>query len=645
MENEFAAPAAKLASARQDSAPSPERLIRALRTLSAVNHALLQASSEAALLAEICRVLVEESGYRMAWISQAEHDAEKSIRPLAHAGIEEGWLATLPNTWADTERGRGPTGTAIRAGEPQVVREVLGDPRYALWRNEALRRGYASVISLPVRVDGTVTGALTIYAAEPDAFDDEERRLLVETAASLGFGISTLRARQRAGEADATIRHIANYDALTDLPNRMRLRELLAEMIVNCSRENRPFALLILSIGRFHDINEVFGYREGDKLVQEVARRVTGALLPADVAARVDENKFAVLLPKASANRATAIAKVLVGALTAPIELSGSLLEPQIGVGIALFPGHGTDPDTLIRHGNMALFQVRRGNMALFQAEQSGEDFALYSGQFDKDIAHRVSLIGGLRRAIENDELLLYCQPKVHIRSAKVCGAEALMRWRHPREGLIGPGEFVKLAERTGMISPLTHWMLDAAFRQTYAWHQAGTSNPLAVNLSAADLRDPKLLDHIRNGFATWGSEPDDMQFELTESALMEDPAGALETLSKLKSLGVRLLIDDFGTGYSSLSYLQKLPVDTIKIDQSFISRVTASEQSAAIVRFIIELAHTLKLEVVAEGVEDQATWERIAELGCDVVQGYWVSKPMPVGEFSDWQTQSRWHA
>lgn len=635
MESEMTAPGAKLSSAPHDSAPSPERLIRALRTLSAVNRALLQTSSEAALLEEICRVVVEENGYRMAWISQAEHDAEKSIRPVAHAGIEEGGLTTLHNTWADTEHGHGPAGTAIRTGEPQVMRDILSDPHYALWRDGALRRGYTSVISLPVRVDGTVTGALTIYAAQPDAFDDEEQRMFVEVAAGLGFGISTLRARQKAGVADATIGRMANYDALTGLPNRVLLRELLTRTIVNCSRENRPLALLTLSIGRFHDINEIFGYPDGDKLVQEVARRVTGALLPADVAARVEENKFAVLLPKASAGRATAIARVLVGALTAPIELAGSLLEPRIGVGIALFPGHGTDPDTLIRHGNMALFQ----------AEQRAEDFALYSDQFDKDIAHQVSLVGGLRRAIENDELLLYCQPKVHIRSAKVCGAEALVRWRHPREGLIGPGEFVKLAERTGLISPLTHWVLDAAFRQTYAWHQAGISNPLAVNLSAADLRDPKLLDQIKSGFSTWGSEPDDIQFELTESALMEDPASALETLSKLKSLGVRLLIDDFGTGYSSLSYLQKLPVDTIKIDQSFISRVTASEQSAAIVRFIIDLAHTLKLEVVAEGVEDQATWKHIAALGCDVAQGYWVSKPMPVGEFRDWQTRSRWHA
>jgi diguanylate cyclase (GGDEF)-like protein len=426
---------------------------------------------------------------------------------------------------------------------------------------------------------------------------------------------------------------IPDHDALTGLPNRALLRELLAQAIANCSRENRPLALLMLSIGHFHEIREVLGYHEGDKLMQEVVRRVTGELLPADVVARLDDDDFAVVLPNAAADRATAVAKVLVSVLTSPIDLSGFLVELRIGVGIALFPGHGTDADALIRHGNMALFQ----------AEQRGEDFVLYTSQLDKDIARLVSLISGFRRAIENDELLLYCQPKVHIASAAVCGAEALVRWRHPREGLIGPGEFVKFAESAGMIAPLTHWVLDAAFRQTYAWRQAGISNPLAVNLSAADLRDPKLIDRIKGGFATWGSEPDDMQFELTESALMEDPAGALEMLSKLKSLGVRLLIDDFGTGYSSLSYLHKLPVDTIKIDRSFISTVTASEQSAAIVRCITELAHALKLEVVAEGVEDQATWERIAAMGCDVVQGYWVSKPMPVGEFSDWKTRSRW--
>jgi diguanylate cyclase (GGDEF)-like protein len=425
----------------------------------------------------------------------------------------------------------------------------------------------------------------------------------------------------------------ADDDALTRLPNRVSLRELLGRAIASCNRENRPLALLMLSITHLREIKQILGYRESDRLVREVARRITGELLSADIVARMDADDFAVVLPAATAERATTVARLLRGALASPLDLAGFLVELRIRIGIAVFPGHGADADGL----------TRASNLALLRAEQRGEEFVLYSSQLDKEIARIVSLVGGFRRAIKNDELLLYCQPKVHVASAAVCGAEALVRWRHPSEGLIGPGEFVKLAERASLISPLTHWVLDCAFRQAYAWRRSGIRSPLAVNLSTADLRHPQLIERIKGCFATWGIATQDIQFELTESALMQDPPEALERLSRLKALGVRLLIDDFGTGYSSLSYLQKLPVDGIKIDRSFISAVTASEQSAAIVRSITELAHALKLEVVAEGVEDQATWERIARIGCDVVQGNWVSEPMPAGEFADWQARSRW--
>ena len=240
---------------------------------------------------------------------------------------------------------------------------------------------------------------------------------------------------------------------------------------------------------------------------------------------------------------------------------------------------------------------------------------------------------------------MLYCQPKVHISSRRVCGAEALVRWQHPQHGLLNPAAFIKLAENTGQITPLTYWILDAALGQSYAWREAGLAQPLAVNLSAHDLRDPRLLDRIGSSFATWGAQPDWIQFELTESTLMEDPVGALVTLARLKDLGVKLFIDDFGTGYSSLAYLQKLPVDSIKIDQSFVGKMTAKEDSAVIVRSTIELAHNLGLEVVAEGVENEETWTRLATLGCDVAQGYCISMPIPAEDFKDWEDRSRWHA
>jgi EAL domain-containing protein (putative c-di-GMP-specific phosphodiesterase class I) len=265
--------------------------------------------------------------------------------------------------------------------------------------------------------------------------------------------------------------------------------------------------------------------------------------------------------------------------------------------------------------------------------------YALYTGGQEQEFTRRLALMADLRRTIEHNELELYCQPKVAMTSGLVCGAEALVRWRHPVHGMLPTMEFIKLAEQAGLITPLTHWMLDAAFRQSYAWHQDGLDRALSVNLSAHDLHDPGLIDRLRGLFSTWGIAPELMQFELTESALMLDPASALETLTRLKQLGVELYIDDFGTGYSSLSYLQKLPVDGIKIDQGFVMPMMTSSDSAVIVRSTIELGHNLDLKIVAEGVESQAVWDSLAALGCDVAQGYLISTPMPAGHIRNWET------
>ena len=252
-----------------------------------------------------------------------------------------------------------------------------------------------------------------------------------------------------------------------------------------------------------------------------------------------------------------------------------------------------------------------------------------------------LALIGDLHRAIRSNEMRLYCQPKVDIASRRVCGVEALVRWQHPRHGMVSTAEFIRLAEQAGTIPPLTHWMLDAAFNQSHAWHEAGVDQALAINLSAYDLYSPGLADRIGGLFSTWGISPQMIQFELTESALMADPAAAMETLTSLKNLGVELFIDDFGTGYSGLSYLQRLPVDGIKIDQSFVMPMISSGDSEVIVHSTIELGHNLGLKVTAEGVETDAVWKRLAALGCDVAQGYLISMPMPARSFESWN--SRW--
>jgi len=611
------------------------RLTRALKTLGACNRALLRTDDEQSLLDEICRIIVEEGGYRLAWVSRAEHDADKSVVAVARAGLDEGYIASLGLTWADTERGQGATGTAIRTGHFYVIRNIMTDSKLEIWREAARVRGFASLVSFPLRIEGDIFGAISIAAPEADAFDAEELGLLEDAAADLAHGLSMLRIRARGKEAEQAIRQMAYYDRLTGLPNRQLLRERLGQAISVAKEKNRPLALLVLEISHFREINETLGYSESDELLRQVAARLgSGILPPHELVARVGDAQFAVLLSTGGAEHARQVADKVLAALNPAIELSGLMFEVRPTIGITLYPGHGATPDALIR----------RANVALLEAGRESALYAFYAGGLEEEHKRRLALMCDLRRAIENNDLQLYCQPKIDMHSRRVCGAEALVRWPHPQFGMVNPGEFIKLAENAGLITSLTYWVLDAALRQSYAWHEAGFDHPLAVNLCARDLRDPKLLDRVTGAFATWGARPDWVQFELTESSLMEDPKGSLITLERLKALGVELFIDDFGTGYSSLSYLQRLPIDSIKIDQSFVSKMSVSEDSGMIVSSAIELAHHLKLHVVAEGVEDLATWGLLDALGCDVAQGYVIASPIPVDQFQQWAAASPWH-
>ncbi|HEX6138211.1 MAG TPA: GGDEF domain-containing phosphodiesterase, partial [Casimicrobiaceae bacterium] len=334
----------------------------------------------------------------------------------------------------------------------------------------------------------------------------------------------------------------------------------------------------------------------------------------------------------ADAEQASRVARRIAESLYPPVDLESVQADARGAIGIALYPGHGDDPDELMRRAKVAMYRAgsRRG-------------YALYSGLLDDERRRRLALIGDLRRAIEADELLLYCQPKAEVATCRLCGAEALMRWRHPQQGMISPTIFVGLAENAGLITPLTHWVLEAAFRERHRWHESEFEQPLAVNLSARDLHDPQLVDRVRGLMSTWGTAPGAMQFELTESALMEEPETVIDTLVRLRDLGIELLVDDYGTGYSSLRYLQQMPVTGIKIDQSFVRRMLTDVDSAAIVRSTIELCHALKLHAVAEGVEDEPVWRALSLLGCDAVQGYYVGRPLPVDEFKAWASASRW--
>lgn len=609
------------------------RLNRALKTLGAGNHTVLRAADEQQLLRDMCHVIVDTGEYRMAFVVYAEKNAKKTTRWMFGLGPHIETPQAFPFTWADTESGGTVTGTAIRTGQPVVGRSFLttlnyAGPEYARFQEQASSDGYGAVSAFPLHVEGEVLGALVIAAEEPDAFDSDEVDLLTQLADDLAFGISHLRVSLQNREASAAVLRLAYYDALTGLPNRAKLLEVLQRDMAAANQEGRSLALLHLEVSSFHDINKVLGYQSGDGLFQELQRRLAGVVHADELLARVGEAEFALLLPRGGAEHAVRVAQRLLAVVQEPVQAGAVTVDARVEIGVALFPEHATDADSLIRRANAVMHEVtsRRSGYAIFTERQEAEH------------TRRLGLMGDLHQAIGRGELRLHCQPKIDMRSRRVCGAEALVRWQHPTHGMMSTIEFIQLAEQAGSITPLTNWVLQAAFRQSRAWSEAGQTWPLAINLSAHDLYDPGLIDRIRCLFSTWSIAPEMIQFELTEGALMADPAAARETLLELKRLNVKLFIDDYGTGYSSLSYLQQLPVDAIKIDQSFVRAMGASRDSAVIVSSTIELAHRLDLAVVAEGVETPEDWARLAELGCDVAQGYLISMPMPAQELLLWE-------
>lgn len=428
-------------------------------------------------------------------------------------------------------------------------------------------------------------------------------------------------------QAEEYIRRMAYFDELTGLPNRLSMRNALSAAIATSGETHTPFALLHVEVDNVRDINETLGYHQGDRLLQEVATKLRDTLPPRETVARIADSSFSILLPGMDASHAVQTARKVMQALSTPLELDTLLVSADCSTGITLFPGHGNDPDALLR----------RANVARYGTSRSTEKLAVYAGSLDSDNAQRLILMTDLRRAIDGDELLLLFQPKLRMHSRRVSGVEALIRWKHPERGLMGPGQFISFAESTGLITRLTWWVLAAAVRESHSWHGSGQAVPIAINLSPHDIRDPQLFEQISSALETWGGSPDWIQFELTESGIMEDLSAAQRVLMQLRKEGFKLFIDDFGTGYSSLSYLRKLPVDYIKIDQSFVKDLDNDKESAAIVESIIKLAHNLDIEVVAEGVESVATMELLSNWGCEEAQGYCISKPISGRDFQSW--------
>jgi diguanylate cyclase (GGDEF)-like protein/PAS domain S-box-containing protein len=605
---------------------------RALRVLSTVNQALIHGKSESALLNLVCQALVDQGGYRFAWVGFAEHDQSKSVRPVAQYGAADDYLESAMITWEDSERGRGPTGTAVRTGSVQISRDLGADAQVAAWREEALKRGYASSIALPLVASADTVGVLTIYSPETNAFDDEEVKLLNELAADLSFGIVTHRSNLERQRAEAKVERLANYDSLTELPNRLQLISQLEEVIRRAESATDGVGLILLSVDRFSEIQEALGIAEADDLLKNVAGRLAGAAVADNFIARIADDTFAVVITRADAEHAHAVVKHIQRAMTEPFELAGVPLDVRTTSGLAMYPTHGATADALIRRSDIA---VRRARTACIE-------YALYSGKGETETPQRLILLAELRKAIKDDGLVLHYQPKIDVRTGAVTAVEALVRWPHPVRGMMPPKEFIPHAEQTGLIRPLTRWVLRAAWRQIGEWQRLGLKLPIAVNVPPNLLRDPELLKELTALGEQAGIGLELLQLEVTESALMEDPEQSHDILSRIRELGVQIFLDDFGTGYSSLSYIAALPLHAVKIDRSFIVRMMQHERHRAVVSAAISLAHSLGMRVVAEGVETADQARAVTELGCDEIQGFFFSKPLPADEFLRWRTGFR---
>jgi diguanylate cyclase (GGDEF)-like protein len=519
-----------------------------------------------------------------------------------------------------------PVSFALVTQETVVCDDLAREARFEipeLWtRTEAM-----SVVEAPIPGQDSPIGVLGVGCRSPRSFDEEDVRFVVGVA-------NVLAAAAARSRAESAIRDQALHDPLTGLPNRLVLADHGHSVSLPARFElgGSERTVLVLDIDRFKEVNDTLGYALGDLILVEVARRLHELGEPVEMVARLGADEFGVVASGLrSAEEADVLATRLLAALSEAIEVGGVRLRLRGSVGIA----EAALDDKGTSLGVPAL--LRRAEVAMYQAKADRRQLRRYSDDLERSSLTRLALAGELADAIEKGELGLDYQPKIDSHTHVVSGVEALVRWRHPTRGLLVPDAFIPLAEQTGMIRELTNWVLAKALYECAAWHRSGHLVPVAVNLSAATVHDPELMSAVTAAVSRSGLPPSSIELEITESAIMFDPEGALGSLESLVSYGVHLSLDDFGTGYSSLSYLQRLPVTAVKVDKSFVEPLLSDDTARAIVRSVVELAHSLHLSVIAEGVDSAAVAEQLTALGCDALQGFYIASPMSPVALEAW--------
>lgn len=443
-------------------------------------------------------------------------------------------------------------------------------------------------------------------------------------------GIIVLR---RVMKQSRELEYKALFDDLTGLPNRSLFFDRLEQAATAYKNEQIPFSIALLDLDRFKEVNDVRGHYIGDLLLKHVAQNISATMRRSDTVARLGGDEFVLLLPGGTSESAEVIVKKLLAALCHRVSLGGFVVDIAASMGIASYPEHDLDMTRLLLKADIAMYAAKRANVG----------YRIYTPEMEVLANRNVELRNELRYAIEQEQLQLHYQPKISHHTASIMGVEALVRWNHPERGLVAPEEFIPLAEDCGLIQPLALWVLHEALQQSVKWHEAGYAFTVSLNISTRNLLDDDLPGRVGKLLASYEARPEWLVFEITESAVMEEPEHALETLLKLSKMGIQLSLDDFGTGYSSLAYLKKLPVSEIKIDKSFVKDMELDANDTVIVRSTIALGQNLGMKVVAEGVENAEIWDLLSALGCDASQGFYMGSPMAAEQLDEWMASSDW--
>jgi diguanylate cyclase (GGDEF)-like protein len=607
-----------------------ERLTRMFAALSATNEAIMRAETRAEMFELVCAAAVLGGKFTSTTIALAE-PGEEFLRIAASKGQNSDRVrSTRFAISAERPEGRGLTGTAFRTKAPCIMNDFLANEQTSHWHTLAREGGTLSGAGFPLlKKDGESVGVLLFLADEQHVFSDDLVELLAKLAENVSFAVENFDRADEKTKADERIEYLASHDSLTGLPNREMFNELLRHAIEAAGRYRRQCAVLFIDLDRFKIINDSLGHDAGDLLLVEIANRLRHTLRSSDVVARLGGDEFVVILEEAAeTDDIERIARNLLFVLSQPLQLSGHECNITASIGIATYPSDGNDVQTLTKNADMAMYLAK---------EDGKNGFRFFTREIKAQSIERLTMETALRRALERNQFALHYQPKVDMMTGQITGVEALLRWTHPELGMLPPMQFIPLAEETGLIVPIGRWVLKEACAQNMAWQRRGLRPvSMAVNLSPRQFADANLLQDIDEALAASGMSPVLLQLEVTESMVMRNVSRAVKLLDAIQSRGIRLAIDDFGTGYSSMSLMKQFPIDTIKIDRSFVRDLPDDSEDKAIAQAIISMGKALGMTVIAEGVETAAQEAFLRDHACDEMQGYLFSRPLPPQQLAD---------